>query len=158
MRHLHRWPLKTPYPQIVADVKGLFAEGPFARAVLVVDQTGVVVVVVDMFRQARINGSLRPYTITAGRAQTGNTVAKVHLVGAVQAPLSSGRLRFAAELELTAVLQKELQNFQVTVDEQTRNESFAAWRNNDKDDLVLALALALHVAGQPDAFVIDLNA
>lgn len=153
VRHLHRWPLKTPYPTIVADVKQMFADGALAKSTLVVDETGVGRPVVDMFRQAAINGKLKPYSITHGSAVTSHTVAKKQLVAAVQAPLCSGRLRFAADLELTPVLRKELETFRVTVDEQTRNESFAAWRSSAHDDLVLALALALHVASIPDVFV-----
>jgi hypothetical protein len=56
-------------------------------------------------------------------------------------------------LALTATLMKELETFSVTVDETTRNESFAAWRTADKDDLVLALALGLHVASVPEHYV-----
>lgn len=149
VRHLHRWPLKTPYPQVVSDTKALFSKPPLQRSTLAVDETGVGRPVVDMFRAARIECNLRPFSITCGSAVTGRTVAKKHLVGAIQSPLCSGRLRFAANLPLTPVLTKELETFQVTVDESTRNESFAAWRNADHDDLVLALALALHVAGQP---------
>jgi len=158
VRHLHRWHLKTPYPVIVDDVKKLFASGPLHKTTLVIDETGVGRPVTDMFRAAKIEATLRPFSITAGRAQTGNTVAKVHLVAAIQAPLSSGRLRFAKDLPLTPVLTKELETFQVTVDEQTRNESFAAWRNAAHDDLVLALALSLHVANQGEAIIVDLNA
>jgi hypothetical protein len=138
VRHLHRWPLKTPYPDIIADTKALFAEGPLSRSTLVV----------DMFRAASINASLRPFTITCGSANTGNTVAKQNLVAAVQAPLCSGRLRFAAGLALTSVLANELENFRVKVTAD-RNETFESWRERDHDDLVLALALALHVANVP---------
>jgi len=154
VRHLHRWPLKTPYPQVVADTKELFSKPPLLKSTLAVDETGVGRPVVDMFRAAKIPCSLRPFSITCGSAVTGRTVAKKHLVGAIQSPLCSGRLRFAAGLALTPVLVKELETFQVTVDESTRNESFAAWRNASHDDIVLALALALHVASVP-AFRVD---
>ena len=86
------------------------------------------------------------------RVTTGRTVAKKHLVGAVQAPLCSGRLRFAEGLELTPVLAKELSDFRVRVTDD-RNETFASWRERDHDDLVLALALALFVGSfQPVRF------
>lgn len=71
-----------------------------------------------------------------------------HLVAAVQAPLCSGRLRFAAGLALTPVLANELETFRVKVTAD-RNETFESWRERDHDDLVLALALALHVANVP---------
>jgi hypothetical protein len=156
VRHLHRWPLKTSYPDIIADTKVMFADGPLARSTLVVDQTGVGRPVVDMFRAAGIGASLRPFTITGGDANTGNTVAKKNLVAAVQAPLCSGRLRFAAGLALTPVLATELEQFRVKVTAD-RNETFESWRERDHDDLVLALALALHVANVPPVFVFMAN-
>ena len=157
VRHLHRWPLRTPYPDIVSDVKGLFSAAPLAGTPLVIDETGVGRPVVDMFRAAGIRATLRPFSITCGSAMTSNTVAKKHLVGAIQAPLAGGRLRFAEGLALTPVLVAELENFRVTVDQQTRNESFSAWRDRDNDDCVLALALCLYVANQPAAFASIIN-
>jgi hypothetical protein len=157
VRHIHRWPLKTPYTEIVADVKAMYAEGQaLHKSTLVIDETGVGRPVVDMFRAAKIAASLRPYSITGGDAITGCTVAKKHLVGAIQAPLASSRLRFAAELELTPVLVKELENFRakVTLD---RNEVFESWRERDHDDCVLSLALALWVANQGEVILVDVR-
>jgi hypothetical protein len=145
VRHIYRWPLKTPYPTVVDDVRALYAIPPLAGSTLAIDETGVGKPVVDLFRRGGIDAHLRPLSITCGSKNTGSTVAKKHLVGAVQAALCSGRVRFAKGLELTPVLQAELKTFNVTVDERTRNESYAAWRSTDHDDLVLALALALHV-------------
>ena len=144
VRHLHRWPLKTPYPQVVADVKELFADRPLAGSTLVLDETGVGRAVTDMVRAAGIRAALRPYSITSGSGYSGNSVAKKHLVGAIQAPLCDGRLRFAAGLALTPVLMKELQDYRVKVTAD-RNETFSSWRERDHDDLVMALALALFV-------------
>lgn len=153
VRHLHRWPLMTSYPQIVADVKALYTEPQLKGTPLVIDQTGVGRPVVDMFRASGITASLRPLSITCGRTNGPETVAKIHLVGAIQAPLTSGRLFFAEDLELTPVLVAELENFRVTVDQQTRNETFSAWRERDHDDCVLALAICLHVANVAPVFV-----
>jgi hypothetical protein len=69
-------------------------------------------------------------------------VAKKDLVGAVQAPLQDGRLKFAEALPLTAVLVRELAAFRVKVT-LAGNETFEAWRERDHDDLVLAGAAAL---------------
>jgi Terminase RNaseH-like domain len=147
VRHLHRWPLRTSYPAIAADVKAWFGGAPLAGSTLAVDATGVGRGVVDMIRASGIAARLREFTITAGNAVTGNTVAKKHLVGAVQAPLQSGRVRFAEALELTPTLAKELELFRVKVTPD-RNEVFESWRERDHDDLVLALALALFVGAQ----------
>jgi hypothetical protein len=114
----------------------------------VLDETGVGRAVTDMVRAAGISAWLRPFSITCGAAVTSKTVAKKHLIGAVQAPLCSGRLHLAQFLELTPTLTKELSDFRVKVTED-RNETFASWRERDHDDLVLALALALFVGNEP---------
>jgi hypothetical protein len=150
VRHLHRWALGTAYPQIVADVKGLYAGAPLAGSTLAVDQTGVGRAVVDLFRAAGIGASLCPYTITGGEGGSGQTVAKKNLVGAVQAPLQAQRLRFAAGLPLAAVLGKELEAFRAKVTA-SRTEVFESWRERDHDDLVLALALALYAGSRGEA-------
>src|SRR6516225_12315178 len=51
LRHLHRFPLGTPYTEIVPAVAALVRSGPLAEAPVVVDQTGVGRAVVDMMRQ-----------------------------------------------------------------------------------------------------------
>jgi len=75
----------------------------------------------------------------------GAGVVKKRLVGAVQIPLQSGRLRFAEALDLTPVLVKEMEAYRLKVTV-VRDETFEAWRERDHDDLVLALALAVYVA------------
>jgi hypothetical protein len=50
LRHLHRFPLGTPYTQIVPAVAALVRAGPLAESPVVVDQTGVGRAVVDMLR------------------------------------------------------------------------------------------------------------
>lgn len=52
-RHVQRFELGTPYPDIVARVAALFTRQQYAGHWLVVDQTGVGAAVVDMFRRAR---------------------------------------------------------------------------------------------------------
>lgn len=160
VRHLHRWPLGTSYPAIVADVVALFNKPPLAGSVLAIDQTGVGRPVVEMVRAAKPAATLRPFSITSGEAPgRADTVPKKDLVGAVQAALGTGRLKFAEGLPLTPVLVKELETFRVKVTAD-RHEVFEAWREGDKDDLVLGLALALHVARIPPvvAYIAELPA
>ena len=157
VRHLHRWPLGTPYPKVVADVRGWYAGAPLKGSVLAVDGTGVGRAVVDLFRAAGIGADLRAYTITGGEGSRGRSVAKKDLVGGVQAALQGRRLRVAEGLPLAAALGKELEAYRVKVTA-SRNEVFEAWRERDHDDLVLALALAVHVGSIPPAFVVDLLA
>jgi hypothetical protein len=71
----------------------------------------------------------------------GYRVPKRDLVSVVSTGLQSRRLQIAASLELAEVLAKELQNFKVTIDPKTAHDSYAAWREEDHDDLVLAVAM-----------------
>jgi hypothetical protein len=142
VRHIHRWQLGTPYPAIVADLRQWFGRAPLAHSTLVVDGTGVGRPVVDMIRDAELSASVHPFTITAGFKEGDGTVPKKDLVGAVSAALQTRRLRFADSLPEVGALQKELETFRVKVTSD-RNETFAAWREKDRDDLVLALALAV---------------
>jgi hypothetical protein len=45
-------------------------------------------------------------------------------------------------MPLIGPLLKELQSFRVTIDPTTAHDSYSAWREQDHDDLVFALALA----------------
>lgn len=69
-------------------------------------------------------------------------VPKRDLVGVVQLLLQTRRMRIAASLPEAATLRRELQAFRVTIDPATAHDSYAAWREADHDDLVLAVALA----------------
>jgi len=151
VRHLHRWPLGTSYPAIVADLKEMYARPHLQDSALAIDATGVGRAVVDMVRLAGLRARCQSFTITFGEATTGAGVAKKDLVGAVQIPLQSGRLRFAEALELTPVLVKEMEAYRVKVTA-ARNETFEAWRERDHDDLVLALALAVYLGSRPPSF------
>jgi hypothetical protein len=154
VRHLHRWPLGTSYPAIVADVRTLFAAPPLKGTALAVDQTGVGRAVVDLFRAAGITATLQPFTITHGESGHGSTVAKKNLVGAVQVPLQDRRLKIAERLPLASVLADELSLFRVKITA-SANQTFEAWRERDHDDLVLALALALYIGSfQPVVWAI----
>src|SRR5580704_7605977 len=63
---LTRWPLGTPYPEVVAAVKRTAEILP--KPVLVVDATGVGEALVDLFRQAALPvDELVSVTVTAGQ-------------------------------------------------------------------------------------------
>jgi hypothetical protein len=151
VRHLHRWPLGTSYPQVVADVKTMFASPPLKDTVLAIDRTGVGRAVVDQFVSAGISASLRPLTITGGEKSSAGSVAKKDLVSAVQVPLQDRRLKIASGLPLASVLAEELAVFRVKMTE-AGNETYGAWRERDHDDLVLAVALALWVGCIPPLY------
>ncbi len=142
VRHIHRWELRTSYPNIIEDLKKWYTSTVLSNSKLIVDGTGVGQGVVDMLRDADIPAGLESFTITAGFRTGEGTVPKIDLVGVVQAALQTKRLLFAGELELRPLLERELETFRTKVTPD-RNETFASWREKDHDDLVLALALAV---------------
>jgi hypothetical protein len=144
LRHLRRFPLGTPYTEIVPAVAALTRAGPLAESPVVVDQTGVGRAVVDMLRQAI--GWVVPVSITGGQAVTVAEdrflhVPKKELVTFLQIVLQSRRLRIARGLHEAAILVRELQQFQVKITT-AAHETFGVWREGQHDDLVLAVALA----------------
>jgi hypothetical protein len=151
VRHLERLPLQMSYVDQVAHVASLLRRPPLdrVRPDLLVDQTGVGRPVVDMFRRA----GLRPIgvTITAGDSATRTEqrdwrVAKLLLVGRLQAALHAGDLRVASGLAEAATLVAELQDFRGTITE-TGYARFGA-RDGAHDDLVLAVGIGVWWAGQ----------
>jgi hypothetical protein len=66
-------------------------------------------------------------------------------VSSVQLLLEQRRLRIAKGLPDAPVLVRELLNFRVTITP-SAHETFGAWRENEHDDLVLAVALAAWLA------------
>jgi hypothetical protein len=158
--HLERFPLGTPYPMIVGSVKDILGRPELGESVrLAVDGTGVGRPVVDMLLDAQFRATVTPITITAGagdyrRDRWHRThgpwaywVAKVHLVGAVQATLTTGRLKIAERLPFAELLRRELIDFRMKVTP-AANEVFEA-RQGQHDDLVLAVAVALWLASVP---------
>jgi hypothetical protein len=104
VRGLKRWPLRTPYVAIAADLARLVQGPPLAGCTLGVDKTGVGAGVLEIIQAARPNAVLRPILITAGHEITpdgaGWRVAKLELVAAVTALLDSGRAIFGLEQDL----------------------------------------------------------
>ena len=69
LRHLCRFPLGTPYPEVVRGVLDLLHTPGLKDVTLVVDQTGVGRAVVEVLKEALTQGppcALWPVTITAG--------------------------------------------------------------------------------------------
>ncbi len=157
LRHLERYPLRMPYPEMVERVAALVKNPKLtttgldwaSRRVLeepdlLVDATGVGRPVVDLFRERGLR--YRAITITGGNQVTstggGYGVPKRDLIGALEVPFHSGRLKVAAGLHLWETLRKELQSFRRKVSLTTGNDTYEHWRESDHDDLVLAAALA----------------
>lgn len=164
LRHLERYPLRTPYPTMVDRVEALVKNPKLAttrpdwssRRVLeepdlLVDATGVGRPVVDLFRERGLRHEA--ITITGGNKVTsddgGYGVPKRDLIGALEVPFHSGRLKVAAGLHLWGTLRGELQSFRRKVSLTTGNDTYEHWRESDHDDLVLAAALACWGATRP---------
>ena len=158
LRYLERYPLRTPYPEMVARVAEL-VEDPQLRSTyvdsflgrrileepeLLVDATGVGRPVVDLFKERGLR--YKAITITGGNKVTsvagGYGVPKRDLIGALEVPFHSGRLKVAAGLRLWEELRAELQTFRRKVSLTTGMDTYEHWRESDHDDLVLAAALA----------------
>jgi hypothetical protein len=146
VRGLRRWPLRTPYVAIAADVAALCGEPPLAGCVLGIDKTGVGAGVLEIIRAARPHAVIRPVLITAGHEVTaegaGFRVPKLELVAAVTALLDGGRLAIPATIPEAQVLGKELSAFRAKVTAAGREAMEADWRSRQHDDMVLALAIA----------------
>ena len=158
LRHLERYPLRTPYPKIVEKVAALVRDeklspteyDPSRRRYssqppkLVVDNTGVGVAVTDLLKGKGLR--FTPVTITGGdRAHKvkGNwRVPKRDLVAALEVPFHTGALKVAEGLTLWPTLKEELLTFRRKTNLRTAHDSYEHWRETDHDDLVLATALA----------------
>jgi hypothetical protein len=144
-RHAERLELGTSYPDVVRHVETLMQRAPLkGNCRLVVDATGVGRPVVDMFKEAGL--SPKPIWITGGDQVTTDgierRVPKRELVSTLQALLQSGRLTFADGLKWKEAIKEEMRLFRAKINVSTGHDSFEAWRERDKDDLVLALAMA----------------
>src|SRR5215203_3439972 len=157
LRHLERYPLRTPYPDMVSRVAALVRDPQLTltrqdwrgrdildEPELLVDATGVGRPVVDLFKERGL--SYKAITITGGNKVTstggGYGVPKRDLIGALEVPFHAGRLKVAAGLPLWETLRKALQTFRRKVSITTGVDTYEHWRESDHDDLVLAAALA----------------
>lgn len=144
--HLQRYPLNLPYPDMVAAVTRLASTPVLARALLVVDQTGVGRPIVDLLRNSVGAARVIPVTITGGQIASvepdgSRHVPKKDLVTCLVSLLEERRLKVASGLPITQTLVQELLNFRLAITP-AGHETFGAWRHGQHDDLVLAVALA----------------
>ena len=159
LRHLERYELGTPYPDIADKVVALMRDGrlspneydPSRRRTfrgtpqLIVDDTGVGRAVADLLKTKGLR--FKALTITGGdevNAVGGDRyrVPKRDLVGALEVPFHTGKLKIAEGMVLWPALKKELLSFRRKIDLRTAHDSYEHWRESDHDDLVLAAALA----------------
>jgi hypothetical protein len=148
VRHLERFELGTKYTSVVERVAKVVRSSPLRGmpAILLIDKTGVGASVLDSFTHAGIGATA--ITLHGGSAvsqdpqRAGFRVPKRDLVTVTQVLLQNGRLKVAASLPEADTLRRELLNFKVTIDPRTAHDSYSHWRENDHDDLVLAVSMA----------------
>lgn len=144
LRILHRFPLGTPYREVVAAVARRLHAPPFPSPPrLVVDATGVGAAVVELLRGASL--PLAPVVLTAGgrlHYSKGHFHAPKQDVVTALALLLEHRKFFAdRDLPLAAAFLRELEAFHATPLPSGRVR-LQARRAAGHDDLVMAVALA----------------
>ena len=112
---------------------------------MAVDATGVGRPVIDMIKDADLPASIYPITLTGGdtvaREGMERRVPKRDVASTIAVLLQTGRLRIARELKESNTLLRELLNFRVKIS-LSGHDSYEAWREQEHDDLVLAVGLA----------------
>lgn len=145
--YAHRFPLHTPYPEIVERLHEMVGRIPGTYQV-VADATGVGRPVVDMMRASGLPVVGVIITAGAGAAhqdkETGYwKVPKRELVTRAQTYMQTGRLRISTKLKLADVIVKEMLAFKMKISATSGNVSFEAWREQAHDDLVLMLCMGV---------------
>lgn len=148
--HLHRWPLRTSYAVIVADIGRMFAKTtiagetkPLAGAALIVDRSGCGRPIFDSLLAAKVNAAtIHGLTITAGAKDSADGAAKKNLVAGLIRVLGEERLQVAGGLRLAGELVAEFEAYKATTTA-ARNTTFGA-EHGAHDDLLMAVALAVH--------------
>jgi hypothetical protein len=161
IREAYRYPLGTPYPDVVADVKETYLDNPAlyfeeyfegygqlrSKPHLIVDATGVGAAIRDEFEKLGIRRpSLRPVIITGGLDENFENgsyrVPKSRLLEKMQVDAQFGQLKIAGGIELLETLKRELANIKPKMKPETAYLSYEEIRESEHDDLVLATALA----------------
>jgi hypothetical protein len=150
LRHLERYPLRTPYTTVAYGLVTLVEKLRDLTLLrdepnLLVDNTGVGRAVTDVLRDKGLR--FKAVTLTGGsQAPRGDAgeyrVPKADVVDALVVPFQAGTLKVARRLELWPTLRTELLNFRRKINPATAHASYEHWRESDHDDLVLAAALA----------------
>lgn len=152
--YLERFPLHTDYDDIISYTKLIYDDAVERYAnqrkkpELVVDATGPGLPMLDHFK--KVLPKTKGVYITGGSSvnQEGSLyyVPKQHLATNLQIVLQGRNLKFGRNVKETVTLKKELMNFSYKINDATGNTTFEHWREGDKDDTVLAVAIALWYA------------
>jgi len=134
----------VPYPSIVKRLDHLVRRLD-ERPSMAVDATGVGRPVIDMIRDANLPANVYAITLTGGDVVTQDGmerhVPKRDVASIIAVLLQTRRLRIARNLKESETLGRELVNFRVKIS-LSGHDSYEAWREQEHDDLVLAVGLA----------------
>jgi len=116
---------------------------------LAVDAPGLGAPGVDLFKAERMAATLEPIQITGGSDVTNEhgvtRVPKRDLVSTAQVALQNDRLKIVPTLPDAQTLTRELQNFQVKINDNA-HDTYGAWQEGTHDDLLFAVMLPLWCA------------
>jgi len=146
VRHLERFPLGTPYPDIIQAICRL-ARNPIlaGSSQIVIDGTGVGAPVIDMLRRERPGPIIHTVILTAGSGhkRVGDThhIPRSEVLGRLESAFQNRRLKISKHLPDSQHLFLELQNLRRKF-KGTGFETIQPERDADHDDLVFATALA----------------
>ena len=130
VRQAERVGLGTPYAEVVGRVKRI-VDALGDGCIVVVDETGVGVPVVESMRRVVRGCAILPITITTGARSTGSSVPRAELVTRLQMMVQAGELEIAHGCRHGEELQRELVHLQLQ-----------GKHGEEPDDLAMALALA----------------
>jgi hypothetical protein len=146
-RFMERMELGTKYTEVVERVKEIYLHPENqGRTLLIVDETGVGIPVIEMMRSR----GLPPIgiTITGGKSvtnkDTGYTVPKRDIVSTLQVIFQSRRLKLSRGLPEEAVRHfvHELNNFKAKITE-SKHDTYEAAKESDHDDLVMSMGMGV---------------
>jgi len=151
VRNVHRWDLGTAYADVVQDVFNALQHPELHTTTrLVVDATGVGVPVIEMMQRGPYRLNPQGIMITAGNSvgmgKDGMyNVSKRILITMLQTLVQSQRIRVSPKMEHYAELMREMKAFSLKLTA-ARNDTYEAWSEQDHDDIVMALAVAVWLA------------
>jgi hypothetical protein len=163
LRHLERYPLRTPYQEVAGKVARLMRSSELISTTqvpgeptvyhrlpeLIVDTTAVGRAVTDLLKSKGL--WFKSVTLTGSdvaRYSVPGSIPRKDVIAALEVPFHTGELRVAEGLELWPVLRSELQAFRRKVKLGSPQDPHEHWRESEHDDLVLATALACWYASR----------
>ena len=133
VRHAERVALDTDYTMVVMRVKQVVKQlETRGMCIVVVDETGVGVAVVEGMRDAAMGCPVNPIKISSGQQATGRSVPREELLTRMKMMAERGELEIAEGCLHGEYLKRELVHLRLE----------AGRSGGEKDDLAFALALA----------------